>query len=170
MGENKTANTNQTADESYKGFAPRWAAFSAAITHAALVLPLTWLVNGFAQLGIDRVLQKVPFKKDTWARFKGTDWTIAGPIIAIMTGYYSYKEGKEAYIEAKDAEHQFNKLSLERSLYREQLVEAGIKPKDTKFVREVDMRNLKFVEKPSSSHTDKIAAEKAATVDATPEL
>lgn len=169
MSESKTAKTAETEIESYKGTSPAWAAYSSALSYTVFTAPFAWAANGLVNLNFDKIFEKIPFKKDTWKRFKALD-PIQASIIGGFIAWNAYKEGKGAFEEAKDAERQFNKLSLEHSLYREQLTEAGIKPKDVKFVREVDLRTVKFLDKPTSSHADKIAAEKAAEAEVTPNL
>lgn len=165
MEQNKAS--NESTHQAYKGTSPSWAAFSAATAYSVVAFPFVGVASGLTRLGFDRVFEKIPFKQDTWKRFKS-----AGKITAFMTGFFAIKEGMSAYAEAKDAKHQFNKLSIEHDLYREQLTEAGIKPKDLTFVREVDARTLKIEDKtsaqaapslPASTVTDAMVVGKVAS-------
>ena len=161
----KSLEANTAASEPYEGFSPKLAAYVYAMSYAALATPVMWLTHGFYRLGVDKAFSKVPFSKDTWQRFKKMDELtvlLTGSIIA----WNANKERKEGFAQAKKAQQQFNKLSIEHDLYREQLTEAGIKPKDVRFIREVDARDLKIEEKPTASYTDKIATEKAVAAEA----
>lgn len=161
----KNQASNESVNQPYKVPSPSWAAFSSGAAYTAFALPFAWVANGLVNLGADRLFEKIPFKQDAWKRFKTLD-PIPTVVVSAFIAWDVYKKGKAAFGEAKEAKQQFNKLSIEHDLYREQLTEAGIKPKDVRFVREVDVRTLKLEDKPVASHADKVLAEKAAAAEA----
>lgn len=168
MGEKSTEEKQITiTTESYKGLSPSWMAYSSAAAYTVFALPIMWVANGLTNIGFDRLFNKIPFKQDVWSRFKRLDWVTGGIIVGTVV-YEAVCDAKKTHKGAELVKRHINKQRIEHDLYREQLVEAGIKPKDVKVVREVDIRTLKLEDKPAASHADKITAEKAAAVEATP--
>ncbi len=96
---------------------------------------------GFSAVGLlfDRLFRKIPFGTDTWSRIKD-DALISGTLAA---GFGLWDANKTLKRVKEENHHAAcNRLDIENTILRDQLKEAGLKPREIVSVRPVSAHEL----------------------------
>lgn len=127
------ANENRSAE--YKGDSPATAATK------SFAWSFVGNMIGFSAVSLvfDRLFRNIPFGKDTWSRVKD-DALISG-ILAAGLGLW---DANKTFKRVKEQNHHAacNRLEVENTILRDQLKEAGLKPREIVSVRPVSAHEL----------------------------